>query len=162
MNIQDADYWIRHLNLIAHPEGGYYKEVFRSKQEVLRISSSDLKQSCTSIYYLLKGNDFSAFHRLSSDELWYFHKGEPLLIYAFNERGLLIVQELSDQDSGNLFVAIEAGSWFGGVVPSGTGFSLVSCVVAPGFDFSEFEMADKHELNRLYPEHVMIINRFSR
>ena len=79
MNIQTASYWIKHLNLQRHPEGGYYKEVFRSQQQVLRPGADNKKQACTSIYYLLEGVDFSGFHRIASDELWYFHKGSPML-----------------------------------------------------------------------------------
>src|ERR1017187_5322450 len=148
MNIQKADYWIGHLNLIPHPEGGYYKEVFRSKLEILRNTSAVLKVACTSIYYLLEGSDFSGFHRLTSDELWYYHKGEPVLIYELNSDGMLLTHELSDQDGGHLSIAIETGSWFAAAIPSGNGFSLVSCVVAPGFNFDEFEMAKKEDLNR--------------
>jgi uncharacterized protein len=162
MNIQNADYWAARLNLVAHPEGGYYNEVFRSKLEIHRKSSSIPGRACTSIYYLLEGSDFSGFHRIASDELWYYHKGEPLFIYEFNSLGLLITHELSDQPGGQLSVAIEAGSWFAASVPSGNGFSLVSCAVAPGFDFAEFEMANKVELKRLFPKHAVLIDRFCR
>ena len=75
MNTQTAAYWIEHLNLQPHPEGGYYKEVFRSDAEVTRVHSGAARSACTSIYYLLEEKDFSGFHRIASDELWYFHKG---------------------------------------------------------------------------------------
>ena len=162
MNIQNADYWISHLKMIPHPEGGFYKEVFRSKIEIFRKSNGDLKQACTSIYYLLQGMDYSGFHRIASDELWYYHQGEPLFIYELTLDGLLITHELSDLATGSLSVVIEAGSWFAATLPSGEGFSLVSCAVAPAFDFREFEMADKDELIQLYPEYVSLIERFCR
>lgn len=162
MKMQDANCWIKKLSLIPHPEGGFYKEVFRSKMEVFRKTSADLKQACTSIYYLLAESDFSGFHRIASDELWYFHKGEPLFIYEFNLQGLFQTHELSDQNSGRLSLVIEAGSWFAASIPSGIGFSLVSCAVAPGFEFSEFEMADKASLLALYPSQFDIIDRFCR
>jgi predicted cupin superfamily sugar epimerase len=162
IHIQDSEYWIRHLELKPHPEGGFYREIFRSKQEISRMGSTILKPACTSIYYLLEGNDFSGFHRLASDELWYFHKGEPLFIYAFNEEGLLKIEELSDREGGHLSVSIQAGSWFAAAIPSGNGFSLVSCVVAPGFDFNEFEMADKHILTRLFPDQIRLIDLYCR
>lgn len=148
--------------MIPHPEGGFYKEVFRSRIEILRKSTADSKQACTSIYYLLQGREYSAFHRLTSDEIWYYHKGEPLFIYELTKTGLLIIHELSDREEGHLSIVIEAGSWFAAVIPSGKGYTLVSCAVAPGFDFSEFEMADKDELSRLFPEHSSIIDRFCR
>jgi len=162
VNIQNADYWISQLNLIPHPEGGFYKEVFRSRIEIRKKSATDLKQACTSIYYLLGGRDYSAFHRLASDEIWYYHKGEPLHIYEITKTGLLITHELSDHETGDLCVVIEAGSWFAASIPTGKDYSLVSCVVAPGFDFKEFVMADKDELIRLFPEHGSIIELFCR
>jgi hypothetical protein len=121
-----------------------------------------LKQAFTSIYYLLQGTDYSGFHRIASDEIWYYHKGEPLFIYELTLDGLLITHELSDQATGRLSVIIEAGSWFAASITSGEGFSLVSCAVAPAFDFKEFEMANKNELKELYPEYDGLIERFCR
>jgi hypothetical protein len=162
VNIQNADYWISRLKMIPHPEGGFYMEVFRSRIEIYRKSAGDMKQACTSIYYLLQGTDYSGFHRIASDEIWYYHKGVPLFIYELTVSGLLITHELSDQSTGCLSVAIEAGSWFAASLPSGEGFSLVSCAVAPAFDFKEFEMANKDELKQLYPEYGSLIERFCR
>ncbi|HET7001160.1 MAG TPA: cupin domain-containing protein [Puia sp.] len=162
MNIQNADYWISQLNLIPHPEGGFYKEVFRSHIEILKKYTTDLKQACTSIYYLLQGRDYSAFHRIASDEIWYYHKGEPLHIYEITRTGFLITHELSDHETGHLSIVIEAGSWFSAAIPTGKDFTLVSCAVAPGFDFREFEIADKDELIRLFPEHSGTIELFCR
>ena len=161
-NLQAAAYWTERLELLPHPEGGYYKEVFRSSQEVVRKSSTAIKQACTSIYYLLEGNDFSGFHRLASDEIWYFHKGAPLLIHIIDEQGVYTTKELSDTLSGSLSVVIEAGLWFAAEIPSAQEFTLVSCAVAPGFDFTEFEMAKKDELIELYPQHRDILSRLCR
>jgi hypothetical protein len=162
VNIQNADYWIGQLKMVSHPEGGFYKEVFRSRIEILKKNSTDLKQACSSIYYLLKSGDYSGFHRLASDEIWYFHKGEPLLIYELTVSGFLITHELSDLKTGRLSIVIESGSWFAAAIPSGNGFSLVSCAVAPGFNFDEFEMAKKDELILLFPEHRSIIELYCR
>jgi uncharacterized protein len=162
VNIQNADYWISHLNMTPHPEGGFYKEVFRSRIEIRRKESSEEKQACTSIYYLLQGADYSGFHRLASDEIWYYHKGEPLLIYELTVSGLLKTHELSDLETGDLSVVIESGSWFAAGIPSGERFSLVSCAVAPAFDFKEFEMADKDKLRQIFPQHATVIERFCR
>jgi len=154
--------WIKHLNLQPHPEGGWYREVFRSANQVTRLNSAAAKQACTSIYYLLEEADFSGFHRIASDELWYFHKGEPLLIHAIDENGHYTAHELSDQPAGNLSVAITAGIWFASEIPSKKGFTLVSCAVAPGFEFSEFEMGEKNELIAFYPEHAGLLHRLCR
>jgi len=150
------------MGLQPHPEGGYYKEVYRSDKTVLRPSSTELKQACTSIYYLLEGSDYSGFHRLLSDELWYFHKGSPLHIHVIDEHGAYTGCELSDSPSGSFSTAIKAGQWFASEIPSKSGFVLVSCAVAPGFDFAEFEMAKKAELIEEYPQHSQIINRMCR
>jgi len=162
MPVQTAAYWIKHLNLQPHPEGGYYKEVFRSQQKVLRPGSDRVKQASTSIYYLLDGANFSGFHRIASDELWYFHKGVPLTIHVIDQQGTHFAHELSDTETGSLSIAIEGGLWFAAEIPSGSGFTLVSGAVAPGFEFAEFEMAGKKELAALYPPHARLINRFCR
>ena len=162
MHPQSAAYWIKHLSLQPHPEGGYYKEVFRSGQQVLRAGENRAKQACTSIYYLLAGDDFSGFHRIASDELWYFHQGSPLIIHVINEDGEYIAHELSDSKTGSLSLAVEASLWFAAEIPSATGFTLVSCAVAPGFEFSEFEMAKREEMTALYPRHAALLYKLCR
>jgi predicted cupin superfamily sugar epimerase len=157
-----AEHWINHLNLQPHPEGGYYKEVFRSTNEVTRAGATVTKQACTSIYYLLEGRDFSGFHRLASDELWYFHKGAPLHIQVIDNQGKQTTIELSDGDTGSLQAIIPPNTWFAAEIPSGSGFALVSCAVAPGFDFAEFEMAKREELLKQYPQHGALLERLCR
>ncbi|WP_428330895.1 cupin domain-containing protein [Mucilaginibacter sp.] len=158
----DASYWINRLQLLPHPEGGYYKEVFRSAIEVTRQPSAVVKQACTSIYYLLEGNDYSGFHRLASDELWYFHKGAPLFVHVIDENGNHLTHELSDTGSGSLSLAVKAGLWFASEIPSGKDFTLVSCAVAPGFEFNEFEMAERHQLTTLYPQYAPLFEKLCR
>jgi len=157
-----TSHWIKHLNLQPHPEGGWYREVFRSVNQVTRLDVAAAKQACTSIYYLLEERDFSGFHRIASDELWYFHKGEPLLIHSIDKDGQYTAHELSDQPTGNLSVAIKAGLWFASEIPSKTGYTLVSCAVAPGFEFSEFEMAEKEALIADYPQHAKLLGKLCR
>jgi len=160
--MHSAQYWIDKLRLMPHPEGGYYKEVYRSQSQVNRLGGTAAKAACTSIYYLLEGEDFSGFHRLASDEIWYFHKGGPLLIHGIGKEGRYSKYELSDLESGNLSVVIEPGLWFAAEVPSKQDYTLVSCAVAPGFDFAGFEMAKKNELVALYPQHGEVISRLCR
>jgi len=162
MQTQNARYWIDYLQLQPHPEGGYYKEVFRSEMDVVRTSEAGTKQACTSIYYLLEGGDYSGFHRIGSDEVWYFHKGVPLYLHVISHDGIHTVHELSDRSSGNLSVVVSAGLWFGAELPSKDGFALVSCAVAPAFDFNEFEMAKKEKLLQQYPQHTDIIKKLCR
>jgi len=162
MDQQTASYWIEHLNLQPHPEGGYYKEVFRSDVNVARLPAVEARKAITSIYYLLEGADFSGFHRIASDELWYFHKGSPLVIHVIDEQGGYTAIELSDQSTGSLSIAINAGLWFAAEIPSRKDFTLASCAVAPGFEFTEFEMAKKQELTVLYPQHAGLLHRLCR
>jgi uncharacterized protein len=162
MEAQDAKYWIERLDMQPHPEGGYYKEVFRSQQQVHRLNAEETKQACTSIYYLLEGNDFSGFHRLVSDEIWYFHVGAPVHIHSIDKEGKYQLHELSAAPTGHFSVVIPGGCWFAAEIPSQQQFSLVSCVVAPGFDFREFEMAKQQELMASYPHHREVITRLCR
>ncbi|RCH55283.1 cupin domain-containing protein [Mucilaginibacter hurinus] len=157
-----AFHYINTLQMQPHPEGGYYKEVFRSPREVVRKGEDALKKACTSIYYLLQAGDYSGFHRLQSDEIWCFHKGEALHIHVLDNAGQLITHELSDAETGSFSLVIPAGLWFASEVAAPQGFSLVSCAVAPGFDFSEFEMARKSEMLKTYPQHQSILNRLCR
>ena len=157
-----ACYWIDHLKLLPHPEGGYYKEVFRSEHQVARLGSGEIKQACTSIYYLLEGKDFSGFHRIASDEIWYFHKGSPLIIQVIDKAGAHLKFEVSDRPSGQLSVVIEAGLWFAAEIETGEGFTLVSCAVAPGFEYDEFEMAKKQVMITNFPQHKELFERLCR
>jgi uncharacterized protein len=158
----NAAYWIQKLKLQPHPEGGYYRETFRSATKIMRAGSPEVRQACTSIYYLLEGKDFSGFHRITSDELWYFHKGEPLLIHIIDATGILITHELSDQSGGDLSVAVPGGNWFAAEIKTASSFTLVSCNVAPGFEFTEFEMAVKETLLATFPQHSEVIKRLCR
>jgi predicted cupin superfamily sugar epimerase len=162
METQGAAYWIAHLQLQPHPEGGYYKEVFHSEIDVVRTTSAGVKQACTSIYYLLEEADYSGFHRIQSEEIWYFHKGAPLHIHSIDEDGGHVVHELSDTLTGNLSVVIKAGLWFAAEMPSKSDYVLVSCAVAPAFDFNEFEMARREDLLAQYPQHEEVIKKLCR
>ncbi|TFF36356.1 cupin domain-containing protein [Mucilaginibacter psychrotolerans] len=162
MKQPDAEYWIKQLSLQPHPEGGYYKEVFRSQQQVNRLGEGKALQACTSIYYLLEGEDYSGFHKISSDEIWYFHQGVPLMVHVITAQGKHEAWTLSDQPGGGLSLVVPAGLWFAAEIPSKAGFALVSCAVAPGFEFSEFEMAKKEELIETYPGNEGLIGRLCR
>ena len=148
---------INNLGLIPHPEGGYYKREFCSENK-----SIDDKYLMSSIHYLLEKEDFSAFHRLSSVEVWFFHIGEPINIYILNKQGKLETHSLSSQINDNFQLAIEPNTWFAAEIPSKKGFSLVSCAVSPEFSFNNFELAKREELIKEYPQYQSIINRLTR
>ncbi|MEM9024026.1 MAG: cupin domain-containing protein [Bacteroidota bacterium] len=159
-----AAYWQEHLQLMPHPEGWAFREVYRSDET---LSSAHLPERyaggrsfATSIYFLLRAGEFSALHRLQSDELWHFYEGDPLTVYSILPDGRLETLLLGrDPEQGQVMQGVvKAGSWFGSrVAPSGA-FSLVGCTVAPGFDFADFELADRHALEQQFPEHRELIH----
>lgn len=157
MNQHTADYWINHLKLDIHPEGGAYCRIYTSSllidKESLSENFHDSRPSCTHIYYLLQQNEFSAFHRIRSDELWHFYDGDTLVIYEINKDGSLTEHLLgkNSQAGESPFCFIKASNWFAAKLKPGGNFVLTGCTVSPGFDFAEFEMATKNELILKYP-----------
>lgn len=164
----NAAYWIRQLQLSSHVEGGAFREVYRSElsisQQALPIFFQGNRNIATSIYFLLSSGQFSAFHRIASDELWHFYYGDPLLIYELGHSGELTIHRLGPNiEKGESFVTVvKAGSWFASVPADGSEYALVGCTVSPGFDFTEFELAERAMLTGLYPEHAALIERLTR
>ncbi len=142
--MQEINILINTLNLQPHPEGGFYREMYRSKTIVKSVSAEN-KSAYTSIYYLLAGTDFSSWHRIKSDETWYFHHGCDVLIHFFDERKLLKTIQLG-LESKNFQATIPANTWFSAKPMRESSYCLVSCVVAPGFEFSDFEMGRRQSL----------------
>ena len=162
-----AKEYIRKLQLEKHPEGGYFKEIYRSGEIIAadklprRYQSS--RSFSTSIYFLLEGNQFSSFHRLKSDETWHFYDGGTVLIYIIEEDGKLEIRKVgADISKGENFQStINAGSWFAAEIVDKKNFALIGCTVSPGFDFNDFELAKKDELLKQFPDHSEIINRLT-
>lgn len=157
---------IQELDLLPHPEGGFYKETYRADRKIsLLEDNSDLRNLATSIYFLLTIENFSAFHRIRQDELWYYHGGAGMIVHEINKKGEHIEHRLHlDPDKGSPQCRISGGSWFASEVMPGqdVSWSLSGCMVAPGFDFADFEMAKKKELAGIYPKHSLLINRLCR
>ncbi len=166
--IKSAQYWIDRLNLIAHPEGGYYRETYRSQlsiaREALPPQFTGSRLVSTAIYFLLDGENFSAFHRLRSDELWHFYSGSPITVYFIApDGGYSEIQLGSDPDAGEaLHAVVKAGCWFASRVRDSKSFALAGCTVAPGFDLADFELGKREELVRLYPQHRNLIESLTR
>ena len=134
-----AEDYIKKLQLTAHPEGGYYKETYRSSNEIQAKGFDGNRSEATSIYFLLRDTEKSHLHRIKSDEQWYFHAGDVLEIIVLNKSKLSIQLLGSNIENGeSLHITVPKGAWFGSRVKNQTGFALVSCVVAPGFDFDDF------------------------
>jgi predicted cupin superfamily sugar epimerase len=160
---QNSAYWIKKLDLFAHPEGGHMRETFVSSEKVFRENNLlESRNASSSIYYLLEGADISPFHRSTSDEIWYFHKGEPYFIHVIQEDGTLEILELSDSETGQLSHTIKANLWLAKSLKNTSGFALTSCVVAPGFHPSDYETAKKDELKTAYPHLEEFIERLCK
>ena len=165
---KDAQYWIDRLSLSPHPEGGYYRVTYQSTltiaQDALPSTFHGDRCASTAIYFLLAEGDFSAFHRLASDELWHFYAGSALIVYVIDPEGNYSELQLGDGfEAGEVFQAVvKAGSWFASRLKDSAGFALVGCTVAPGFDFADFEMAKRSELTAAYPEHRKLIEELTR
>ena len=145
--------YIEKLGLLPHPEGGYYRQLYGN--------DATGKKDVSTIYYMLTANDTSAFHRLHDVvEIWYYHDGEPLNIYVIDEDGNLSVHNLSTDNE--MRVVIMPEQWFAAEIPSKQGFSLVGCAVAPAFTFDNFELADKKELLKQFPQHSELIERMCK
>lgn len=169
--------WIDLLKLERHIEGGYYGIFYKSSDKILTLddkySNPGLdsnerteRHAGSSIYFLLEKEDFSAWHRLNSDEIWhYYDGGSPIDIYIINEYGCLIKQTLGNpllSDEASFQVVIKAGDWFTAEVRDKSSFALMGCTVSPGFEYCDFTLADRHILVYQYPEHSDIINKLTR
>jgi len=162
------EYWIQKLGLVPHPEGGFYREVYRAGESVaeegLPRRFGGPRPFSTSIYFLLRSGDVSRFHRLKADEIWHFYEGGALLIHILGRGGEGRVIRLGrNPEAGEAFQAVvPAGVWFGAEVGSSDGFSLVGCTLAPGFEFADFELARRADLLAECPGHPEIISRLTK
>ena len=163
-----AQTYIDTLQMDAHPEGGFFKETYRSRHliNVTQGSGSTPVQRSvsTGIYFLLEKNNFSAFHKIQSDEMWHFYAGQALEVLELNEHGELSCTRLgSDILGGEVHQhVVPANTWFASRVAAGGSFSLVGCTVAPGFDFADFCLADRALLVAAFPQHCKTIAELTR
>lgn len=163
---RNSNYWVKKLKLEPHPEGGWFKEVYRSVEsidkEALPQRFSGSRNYSTAIYYLLEKGDYSAFHRIKSDELWHFYDGDSLEIIEITPSGVLAKHVLGIDPSLNVLpqITIAARSWFA-ARPLGS-YTLAGCTVSPGFDFQDFEMASREALLSEFPQHKNIIGKLCK
>lgn len=165
--VYDAAYWIRHLNLSVHVEGGAFSEIYRSPLVVdtkcLPTGFKNPKLISTSIYFLLEKGQFSAFHRIKSDEIWHHYTGGTLEIIELVNEGKVIRHLLGKYpENGESFQCIiTAGNWFASRVIKGD-YVLSGCTVSPGFDFEDFELVSKENLTALFPQQQQLISELTR
>lgn len=153
-----AEYYIEKYGLLPHPEGGFYKETYRSE------ASIDGRAVATAIYFLLTSENVSNFHRIDADEMWHFYAGDALTVHIIDEAGQYSTLSLgTNAEVGQVFQAVvPANVWFGSSVDKVGGFALVGCTVSPGFEFDGFELAKRSELTQIYPQHTEVIKRLTR
>jgi predicted cupin superfamily sugar epimerase len=160
-----AERVIEELGLVAHPEGGWFRETFRATSSALDTVRGGERAASTAIYFLLRSGEFSAFHRVCSDELWHHYLGDPLELTVIEPQGALLSLKLG--------AALGRGERPQAVVPRDhfqaarlsagrAGFALCGCTVAPGFEFADFEMPPRAELLERFPRHTAVITSLTR
>ena len=159
---------IKNLNLKKHPEGGYFAEIYRSTEMIIkehlpeRFNNS--RVFSTAIYFLLANDDFSSFHKLKADEIWHFYSGSPMILYEIDKESKLHKSVLSNDMTKNTAFTkvVKAGNWLAAEVTNKDSYSLVGCTVSPGFEFDDFELAKREELISLHPQQRNIIEKLTR
>lgn len=165
---QTAAYWVEQLDLKAHPEGGYFKRIYHSKDsiapECLPARYDGYRYYGTSIYHLLTTDIFSSFHKLHSDEIWHYYRGKPVTIHVLDSTGNYEKLKLGpDITEGQYFQqVVPSGHWFAAEVNADSGFSLVGATVAPGFDYNDFILEHRDSLLQAFPQHDSLIKAFTR
>ena len=158
---------IKHLDLLPHPEGGYYKETYRSVGNINSDSLDDnytgKRSYSTCIYFLLTSNDFSAFHKIAQDEIWHFHEGSPIKLHTISKEGIhqeyIIGTDFLTGQKPQLVV--KGNHWFAASITEEDSYALVSCTVSPGFDFSDFMLPTRSELIEKFPKHKELITQYT-
>lgn len=158
----------KELGLAPHPEGGFFRETYRSEETagpgLLPERFPGERSFSTAIYFLLSRGDFSAFHRIKSDEIWHFYSGSTIIIHMIFPDGRLVQKKLGRRPyrEESFQLVVQRGCWFAAGLENENTYALVGCTVSPGFDFGDFEIAERDRLISSYPEHRKIIEKFTR
>lgn len=167
--------WIEKLQLEGHVEGGHFARSYQSEDKIITVSDrynsnfsnkeASIRHAGSSIYYLLAKDDFSAWHKLKSDEMWHYYDGDSeILIHCIDEHGKYTQYILGHprlNHDAQFQVLVRAGLWFAAELFSKDGFALVGCTVFPGFEYSDFILAERDKLIEKYPQHTKIIKRLT-
>ena len=159
---------ISQFDLQPHPEGGFFKETYRSngliKSTCLESIFKGDRNYATSIYFLITSDAFSAFHKINQDETWHFYKGSSLTLHMISPKGIY-----SSVAIGNNFengevpqFTVLAQHYFAAEVTAKDQFAFLGCTVAPGFDFNDFHLPTHKELSERFPTHQEVISRLTR
>ena len=154
---------VRALGLTPHPEGGHFRETFRAEALPFELPGRGARSASTSIYFLLSGSDFSAFHRVRSDEVWHHYLGAPLELHTLDERDGHRVTLLGARlERGERPQHVVVANAYQAARLAEPGFALCGCTVAPGFDFADFAMPRREELEALFPGEGEIVAALTR
>lgn len=153
------------LGLLPHPEGGFYAETFRAPALPFELPRRGPRSASTAIYFLLRAQDFSALHTVSSDEVWHHYAGDALELHCFGAHGahrqVRLGTRLAEGERPQHVVL--QGELQGARVSAGPhGFALCGCTVAPGFDFADFSLPSRADLLRLLPAHAELVTALTR
>jgi predicted cupin superfamily sugar epimerase len=167
MTDNDVRYWVQHLDMKAHPEGGYFVEVYRSSETIAHSALPSRytgdRAFCTSIFYLLEKGDFSTFHRIASDETLHFYAGGALDVHILDGgRYMHVCLGRQVDRNQHLQYTIRAGAWFAAAPAFDSAYSLIGCTVAPGFEFADFEIASRAVLLAEYPDATEVVRAYTR
>jgi len=166
--MNSAEEWIEALQLQRHPEGGWFREVYRANEVIphaaLPNRFSGDRSFSTAIYFLLNKTDFSALHRIQQDELWHFYDGAALTVHMIDHAGSYSTVTLGrNVQAGEALMAVISAGWlFGATVTDQGSYALAGCTVAPGFDFADFEMPGREQLLAEYPQHEHLVEKLTR
>lgn len=153
------------LDLQPHPEGGWFRETWRTSTSVAvdRPEGACERAAATSIYYLLHAGERSRFHRIASDELWVWQGGGVMDVYvlAAGEAPYVLRVGPPGEPGAEGQAVVPAGAWFAATPADGHDHVLVACVVAPGFDFADFALAERDALLAERPDAADWIARFT-
>ncbi len=164
----NAEEIIEKLQLVPLPEeGGYYRETYRSEGVIpdgVIAGSKGVRNFSTQIYYLVTPDEFSALHRVkTSDEIFHFYLGDPVEMVQITEKGEMSTHVLGQKiPEYNLQVVAPRGVWQGTRLIEGGNWALLGCSVAPGFEFSDFEVKTRSEFIDLFPQHKSAVERYTR
>jgi predicted cupin superfamily sugar epimerase len=159
-----ANEWIERLGLLPHPEGGWFREVYRSHERIVQDALPErfggARAFSTAIYFLLNAGDVSRLHLIQQDEVWHFYDGDPLELHRIRPDGEHVKATVGRSSDALPLAVVPAGDFFGADVMGET-YSLMGCTVAPGFDFADFEMPSRDELYQRFPQHGELIQKLT-
>lgn len=157
---REAARLVKKLGLEDHPEGGYFRQTYRSDTTVNVEGYDGPRNISTAIYYMLADGQFSAFHRLRSDELWHYYAGGAVVLYAIGNGGILSKIKIGRGAAPQ--TVIRAGTWIAAALASKRSYCLIGCTMSPGFDYRDWELGKREELVSTYPQHRALIERYTK